>query len=344
MVTIYTTVSGFRYLGNITHFNTNNEQPEIFVACLDSYDNGKVYGLWINARQEIEEIKRQISSMLSGSHYLDPDAEPGARMYAIHSHKGFYDLQLDVHADIEDIRAQALFIARHGELGAKLIVHYEGTLEAAEEVINERYQGEYESQLEYATQLFDKLYVNTIPEHLRFCIDYEAFKRTIFWHYFFSIELEGKTHVFFEYLGDWDFKQCLDDFLKPLVDNQSSLAISPTLEKRFSIFALELEAKVAAWSEQNEASYYAGYHNRIAALEKCVNGFHTFFNHLVDTWIQSTEILQSETAGFDLLKAIQQLRNRMIEKHGCDLDKAIRVARVEYGYGGDEEAEYEHGG
>jgi hypothetical protein len=81
MVTICTTVSGFKYLGNTTHFNTNNEQLEIFVVCLDSYHNGKVYGVWINARQEIEEIKRQISIMLSGSHYL----EPLARMYAIHA-------------------------------------------------------------------------------------------------------------------------------------------------------------------------------------------------------------------------------------------------------------------
>lgn len=215
MVTIYTNVSGFRYLDNVPHFNTNNEQPRIFVACLDSYDNGKVYGLWINARQEIEEIKRQISIMLSGSHYLEPDAEPLPRMYAIHGQEGFYDLQLDVHADIEYIRAQALFIAKHGELGTKLIAHYEGTLEAAEEVINQRYQGEYESQLEYAIQLFDKLYLEAIPEHIQFCIDYESFKTTIFNHYFFSIELEGKTHVFFEYLGDWDFRHSLDDFLKP---------------------------------------------------------------------------------------------------------------------------------
>lgn len=215
MVTIYTNVSGFRYLDNIPHFNTNNEQPKIFVACLDSYHNRKVYGVWINATQEVEEIKRQISIMLSGSHYLEPDAYPAPRMYAIHAQEGFYNLHLDVHANIEDIRAQALFIAKHGELGAKLIAHYEGTLEAAEEVINHRYQGEYKSQLEYATQLFDKLYLSTIPEHIQFCIDYEAFKTTIFHHYFFSIELAGKTHVFFEYLGDWDFRHSLDDFLKP---------------------------------------------------------------------------------------------------------------------------------
>jgi antirestriction protein len=215
MVTIYTTVSGLRYLDNIPHFHTNDEQPKIFVACLDSYHNGKVYGLWINATQEIEAIKQQISIMLSGSHYLEPDAYPAPRMYAIHAQEGFYNLQLDVHANIEDMRAQALFIAKHGELGAKLIAHYEGTLEAAEEVINQRYQGEYKNPLEYATQLFNKLYLNTIPEHIQFCIDYEAFKKTIFHHYFFSIELSGKTHVFFEYLGDWDFKHSLDDFLKP---------------------------------------------------------------------------------------------------------------------------------
>ena len=215
MVTIHTNVSDFRYLDNIPHFNANNEQPRIFVACVDSYHNRKVYGFWLNAMQEREAIKQQISIMLSGSHYLEPDVYRAPRMYAIHAQEGFYDLQLNVHADIEYIRAQALFIAKHGELGAKLINHYEGMLEAAEKVINQRYQGEYKSQLEYATQLFDKLYLNTIPEHIQFCINYESFKKTIFNHYFFSIGLEGKTHVFFEYLGDWDCRQGLDDFLKP---------------------------------------------------------------------------------------------------------------------------------
>jgi len=212
MVATYTTVSGFLCLRNATHFITSNEKPKIYAACLSAYKKNKVHGVWVDATQSVKEIELQVSKMVCWSPYLTMH---NTTFYAIHCHEGFYNLKLDINADIEYIRAQALFIAKHGELGAKLIAHYEGTVEAAEEVINQRYQGEYNSQLEYATQLFDKLYLNTIPEHIQFCVDYEAFKTAIFEHYFFSIELKGMTHVFFEYLGDWDFRQCLDDFLKP---------------------------------------------------------------------------------------------------------------------------------
>jgi antirestriction protein len=337
MVTLYTTPSGVRCLGNTIHSNTHYERPKIFAACLSAYNNNKVHGLWVDATQPVAEIKQQISNMLCWSPYLNLGA---TTFYAIHCQEGFYNLKLDVNAPIEDIQPQALFIAKHGELGAKLIAHYKGKLENAEDVINQRYQGEYNSQLDYATQLFNMLYLPTLPEHTRFCINYKAFKSAIFLHYFFSIAVNGKVHVFFDNLGDPNFKECLEYFLKPIVNSPPSPPIRPTLEKQFSFFALELEAKVAEWVKQNEAEYCGGYYNRVAALEKHINGFHQFLNHLVDTWTRRAEVLQSETAGFDLEKAIQQLRDRLIEKHGCDLNEAIRIARIEYG--GDDEAAYEY--
>jgi len=212
MVTTYTTVSGFRCLSNTRHFNTRNEQPKIYVVCLSASQNNKAYGIWINATQSVKEINQQIDYMLCHSPYPNPGA---TRSYAIRCYEGFYNLNFDLNARIEDIQTQAVFIAKHGELGAKLIDYYEGTLDAAEELINEGYQGAYESELEYATQLFNTLYLQGVPEHVRSYIDYEAVKTAIFWHYFFSIELDNKTHVFFEHLGDPEFKQCLEHFLRP---------------------------------------------------------------------------------------------------------------------------------
>lgn len=211
MVTIYTNVSGFRCLRNTIHFNTKNEQPKIYVVCLSASRNNKAYGIWVNAAQSVKEINQQIDVMLCHSPYPNPRA---TRSYAIRCYEGFYNLNFDLNARIEDIHAQAVFIAKHGELGAKLITFCFGHLEDAKKIMDEHYLGEYKSQAEYAIEFFDKLYLEAIPEHTPPFIDYEAFKTTIFHHYFFSITVEDKTHVFFTDLGDPEFKQCLEYFLK----------------------------------------------------------------------------------------------------------------------------------
>ena len=52
-------------------------------------------------------------------------------------------------------------------------------LEIAKSNFEEAYQGEYDSFLDYATQTFDELYAHSIPENLRYYINYEAFARDL---------------------------------------------------------------------------------------------------------------------------------------------------------------------
>ncbi len=199
------------------------EHPEIYVVCKASYQDGDIYGVWIDTTQPMPDILKQIAlmqyegehgddEMLSKGYCPDPDT------YFIHAHIGFYDVDIYGNAKIEDIRAYGLFIAQYGELGARLIAYYEGTLDAAKEVIEQRYQGAYESELEYATQIFNKICLGTIPLELQNWIDYETFKTTIFKQHFFSIDVEAKTHVFFEWSGEPEFKECLEGFLMPFVN------------------------------------------------------------------------------------------------------------------------------
>lgn len=127
--------------------------------------------------------------------------------------------------------------------------------------------------------------------------------------------------------------------------SQSSLAVRQLWKERFAIFALELEEKIADWAKKNQAEYCEGYHHRVAELKRFINEFYWVLNQLIEAWTQSSGVLQGDTAGFDLSRAINQLRDCMIEKHGFKLEEAIRVARVEYGYGGDDDEEaYEHEG
>jgi hypothetical protein len=136
--------------------------------------------------------------------------------------------------------------------------------------------------------------------------------------------------------------QTENEILASVVNRQFSLTVRQIWEERFASFALELEEKVADWVKHNQAGYCAGYHNRVAELERFINGLYEFFRQLVDTWTQESGVLEHE-ADFDLSKAVNQLRDRVIEKHGFNLREAIRVARVEYGHSGEEEEEtYEH--
>ncbi len=169
------------------------DQPQIYVACLAAYNNGKLHGAWIDPTQEPEEILEQIALMLSKS------PEPRAEEYAIHDHEGFYGLEIKEHTNIEDVHEKAMFILEHGELGAELYSYYGGSLEEAKTALDENYQGEYESELDYATTFFDECYLDTVPENVRFYIDYESFKTDIFIDTCFSIELGGKSHIFFQH-------------------------------------------------------------------------------------------------------------------------------------------------
>jgi len=168
---------------------SSNDQPQIYVACLASYNNGESHGAWIDATQEVEEILEQISAMLSKS------PQPDAEEYAIQGYEGFHGLDIAKDDGIEDIQEKALFILEHGELGAKLLNYYRGNLEYAQEAL-ESYFGVYENELDYAIEFFDECYSDTLPETVRAYIDYDSFKRDLFIDDCFSIKVGGKSHVF----------------------------------------------------------------------------------------------------------------------------------------------------
>jgi antirestriction protein len=170
-----------------------NDQPQIYVACLAAYNNGKLHGAWIDPTQEPEEILEEIALMLSKS------PEPDAEEYLIHDHEGFYGLDIQEHTNMEDVHEKAMFILEHGELGAGLAAYYGGDLEDAEKSMKENYQGPHKSELDYASTFFDECYLDTVPENVRLYIDYESFKTDLFIDTCFSIELGGKCHVFFQH-------------------------------------------------------------------------------------------------------------------------------------------------
>jgi antirestriction protein len=167
----------------------NSEKPQIYVACLAAYNNGYLYGNWVDATEEPEIIHQEIQKMLSKSPIKNSDE------WAIHAVEGFGSLRIDENEEIDKVHEIATFISEHGKLGAELIAYFYN-LENAKEALENNYHGEYSRKLDFAIQLFDDIYLDSIPDHLAYYIDYEAFSYDIFINDYFALEVDGNVHVF----------------------------------------------------------------------------------------------------------------------------------------------------
>ena len=73
------------------------DKPEIYVACLASYNSGYLHGKWIDANQSEEAIMEDIQAMLSDS------PVENAEEWEIHDYQGFGDIKLHEYESISTI-------------------------------------------------------------------------------------------------------------------------------------------------------------------------------------------------------------------------------------------------
>ena len=163
----------------------------IYVACLAAYNNGSLHGTWIDASLGEDSIRDAVNTMLKAS------PEEGAEEWAIHDYEGFEGVQISEYESFESVCESAEFIDEHGRLGAQLLAHCH-TLEEAKTALEDHYCGEYESVSDYAEQLIDE--TTTIPDNLRFYIDYEKMGRELEINDIFTIETAAReVHVFWSH-------------------------------------------------------------------------------------------------------------------------------------------------
>ncbi len=79
---------------SITTPTAENSEIRIYVACLASYNNGILFGQWIDATQELDDLYAELRAMLKASPI--PDAEE----WAIHDYEGFEGLRLSEYTGI----------------------------------------------------------------------------------------------------------------------------------------------------------------------------------------------------------------------------------------------------
>ncbi len=162
--------------------------PEIYVACLSAYNNGILYGQWIDATQPVEMVREAIVQMLKKSPI------PGAEEWAIHGTQDFGDT-IKEYESLESVYDKAVLVEEYGSLGLEVLSFFPEVEEATEQ-LEEHYQGEYDSPRAFATQLFDELYLESIAETVQPYIDYEAFARDIFIDDYYVLKVGYQIHVF----------------------------------------------------------------------------------------------------------------------------------------------------
>jgi antirestriction protein len=164
--------------------------PEIYVVCSVSEKQCSPHGRWINATQPFKDIAKQIEEMLKES------SVPNAGIFIIKDCRGFGSFKVDKCEDLNRVRLKALLISAYGELGPRLADYYNGDLEEVIDALRSRYVGVYGSALEYATTLFETHYLPNVPAEIQSCIDCRQFQREIFSRDYFSIRIDGSSHIF----------------------------------------------------------------------------------------------------------------------------------------------------
>lgn len=143
-------------------------EPRIYVACLAAYNNGSLYGCWVEATNP-DEIRSAVRAMLAAS------PEPNSEEWAIHDYEGFAGAELSEWASVEQVCRIAGIVGEYGALGAKVLAHFDNEFDAARTAF-EDYAGEHQSLGDFAAELFEHTY-EAIPDPLKYYIDWQSLGR-----------------------------------------------------------------------------------------------------------------------------------------------------------------------
>ncbi len=124
--------------------------PQIYVASLSDYNDGRLHGSWLDAARTPEELQVDITAMLAASPL------PGAEEWAIHDFEGFAGVRLDENESLDTVSQLAAGLAEHGPAfaaWADIAGRDEETLQRFEEA----YLGHWDSLAAYADELFEDL-------------------------------------------------------------------------------------------------------------------------------------------------------------------------------------------
>lgn len=152
-------------------------EPKIYVACLASYNNGKLHGKWIDATLSGDEIQEEVNTMLAFSTEIHPEE------WAIHDYQDFECINIDEWQSFDEVSEIANMLIDDrwdSELIASVYEHLGSGTSPQDtlDYLDENYQGEFESLEHWAEQfLEDTGGLENVPKNLFHYIDFDKYGR-----------------------------------------------------------------------------------------------------------------------------------------------------------------------
>jgi antirestriction protein len=127
---------------------------KIYVACLSSYNEGRLHGRWIELEdKDIEDVRQEISDMLAES-----SSESIAEEFAIHDSEGFHPLKISEHESLDDVLNISNIVEEYGEVALHVLDnHGLKYREYVRELFEGSYEGAFESKEAWAEQKLELL-------------------------------------------------------------------------------------------------------------------------------------------------------------------------------------------
>jgi antirestriction protein len=196
-----------------------NDTPQIYIACLASYNNGEHHGEWMDADDE-DMIQENIAKILRTSRYPNVSVdcpEPcedgkidaktcktckGTSMVRSAEEFGIFDTSglcglVGEWTPISDVVEVAEAVEKYGAVFS-IACEYWSNLEDATSAM-ENYRGEYSNAGDYAQEFYEECYheaMEAMPDALRYAIDWESVANGLD---ITEIRAGGNVHIF----QDW---------------------------------------------------------------------------------------------------------------------------------------------
>lgn len=145
---------------------TTIETPRAYVACLASYNAGRLFGEWIDLSGDADEIRESIAGVLAKSPHQ------GAEEWAFHDFENLGGWSPGENPDLDELARVVELAEEHGPA----VFGYAGNGNDVEG-FEDAYRGEWESLADYAEELFADCYSDSLkdlPDLIRHNIDWKA--------------------------------------------------------------------------------------------------------------------------------------------------------------------------
>lgn len=157
----------------------NVKEASIYVGTYAKYNDGNIEGDWLDLndyadKEEFIEACLQLHNDEEDPELMFQDWEniPECCISESWISEKFWEIMDAVEED-----QQEAFFTYVDYMGFSLV---EDDIDELISKFDDAYRGEYESEVDYAEELFDECYAHDIPESLRGYIDYESFSRDLF--------------------------------------------------------------------------------------------------------------------------------------------------------------------